>query len=298
MIPDGVLMVRPRHFGFNPETAESNAFQQHGHLEQASYLARAEFDCMVEALSLAGVQVLVASDPDEPCTDAVFPNNWLACMPDRTLIVFPMMAPSRRKEVNEATIELLRQHINSTRTIDLQSHAEKGEFLEGTGSIVFDHDRRIAYACESPRTHLGLFTSLCKEMNYTGVSFRATDAQGKEIYHTNVVMSVGSRRVLLCEDALDDILERSMLKERIKSSGKELMSLTMSQMQSFAGNAFEVKSRDGKCWILSETAWQSLTPRQQEALQSDGGVCVVSIPTIEQLGGGSARCMVAGFFTV
>ncbi|TVR40593.1 MAG: amidinotransferase [Cryomorphaceae bacterium] len=296
MIPEGVLMVRPRCFGYNPETAESNAFQQNTDLEQASFLARAEFDCMVEALSNAGVKVLVASDPDEPCSDAVFPNNWLACMPDGTLIVFPMMAPGRRKEVNEPTIELLRHHTLSKHTIDLRHHADVGRYLEGTGSIVFDHAFRIAYACVSPRTDIKLFSMLCKDINYDAVSFRATDIRGQEIYHTNVVMSVGANRVILCDEAVEDPLERSMLKERIKRSGKELLIISLAQMQAFAANAFEVRCGEDHCWIFSETAWNALTADQQESLKSDGKICVVSIPTIEQLGGGSARCMVAGFY--
>lgn len=299
MTPDGILMVRPLHFGFNPETAASNAFQQNTIIENAQNLALAEFDAMVIQLRSRGVEVIVAPDqPEVICPDAVFPNNWFCVMPDGKHILFPMMAESRRKEINNGVLELLRQKNDLTETIDLSVKTANNQFLEGTGSIVFDHQHKLAYACESPRTDLKLLDELCFKIGYRPVTFLATDAAGKAIYHTNVLMAVGEKVVILCSESIENLLERAMLKETIRQTGKSLLEISFSQMNQFAGNAFEVKSTNGNLWILSATAWNALNNEQKEILGGDAGVCAVAIPTIEKLGGGSARCMMAGWWLV
>lgn len=297
MIPSAVLMVRPRNFGYNPETAASNAFQQVVEIRDAAALATAEFDRMVEQLRSCGIEVWVFDDrADVICPDAVFPNNWLAMLPQGPIILFPMEAESRRGEVNPDLVNDLRSRLGERTVIDLTDRANKGQFLEGTGSIIFDHQQKWAYACASSRTDLGLLSELCEMIGYAPISFEATDASGRQVYHTNVVMSVGAQRVIVCLESIADAIERSMLKERVKSSGKEILEISFSQMKAFAGNAFEVQAGAKNCWVLSQTAWASLNQEQKAALESDGGVCAVEIPTIEQLGGGSARCMMAGVF--
>lgn len=296
MIPNGILMVRPRHFGFNPQTAESNAFQQKVQMQHPVESAKEEFDSMVRQLREEGIDILVAEDPEIPCADAVFPNNWLVAMPDQTLIVFPVMAPNRRNEINPATVDMLRKEIGPGKLIDLSSKAEEGLFLEGTGSITFDYENRLAYASESKRTNLKLLAELCKKIGYESISFGGVDLSGKAIYHTNVLMSVGSKTVILCSESIESGLERKMLHERIRRSGKKLLEISYTQMQAFAGNAMEVKSSKGSCWVMSTTAASSLTTKQKQQLESDGKICAVHIPTIECLGGGSARCMMAGYF--
>jgi hypothetical protein len=297
MTPDGILMVRPLHFGFNPETAASNAFQQQTIINDAQQLALAEFDEMVKLLQNRGVEIIVAPDqPEVICPDAVFPNNWFCVMPDGKYILFPMMAESRRKEINPEVKSILSQKINLKETIDLSVKTADNQFLEGTGSIVFDHQFKLAYACESPRTNLKLLEELCRKIGYRAITFLATDATGKAIYHTNVLMAVGEKVVILCSESVEDLLERAMLKESIRQTGKTLLDICFSQMNSFAGNAFEVKSKNGNLWILSITAWDVLSADQKLLLGGEESVCAVSIPTIEKLGGGSARCMMAGWF--
>jgi len=297
MTPNGVLMVRPLHFGYNPETAASNAFQQNTIIENAQTRALAEFDAMVFQLRNRGVDVLVAPDqPEVICPDAIFPNNWFCLMPDGKHVLFPMMAESRRKEINTGVAELLREKTTVSETINLSEHVTHNRFLEGTGSIVFDHQYKLAYACESPRTDLKLLDELCIKIGYRPVTFLATDASGQAIYHTNVLMAVGEKVVILCSESIDNLLERAMLKETIRQTGKTLLEISFAQMNEFAGNAFEVKSTNGNLWILSTTAWNALNNEQKEMLGGDDGVCAVHIPTIEKLGGGSARCMMAGWF--
>jgi hypothetical protein len=244
-----------------------------------------------------GVEVIISPDqPEVICPDAFFPNNWFCVMPDGKYILFPMMAESRRKEINPEVKDLLNQKTNLSETIDLSGKTADNQFLEGTGSIVFDHQFKLAYACESPRTDLKLLEELCRKIGYWDVTFLATDVTGKAIYHTNVLMAVGEKVVILCSESVEDILERAMLKETIRQTGKTLLEISFTQMNSFAGNAFEVKSKNGNLWILSQTAWDVLSSEQKLLLGGEAGVCAVAIPTIEKLGGGSARCMMAGWF--
>lgn len=297
MNPEAVIMVRPRHFGYNPETAESNAFQKNVSIDDASQLALEEFNQMVALLRENGVEVLVYNDPDDPvCTDAVFPNNWFAIFPSGIVVLFPMMVDSRRKEVNLVMIDELRKKYGLGDVIDYTARADQDVYLEGTGSIIFDHDQRLAYACVSPRTNISLLSELCRKINYRPVSFEATDSKGQQIYHTNVLMSVGEKRVIICLDAIDNTIERGMVQGQIRKSGKEILDISFGQLRAFAGNALQVKARDGSRWVLSRTAWDSLRDQQRRTLESDGGVCIVDIPVIEQLGGGSARCMMAGLY--
>lgn len=298
MTPDAIVMVRPRHFGYNAETAASNSFQLKP--ERSGYSAKAlkEFDAMVQQLREAGVRVWVHPDPEnEECTDAVFPNNWLVVMPSGEVVLFPMMAPSRRKEVNHQLVSALCKEYSLGPVTDLTHWADEGVFLEGTGSIVFDHAHRMAYACESPRTNLKLLNEFCAERGYKNLSFRATDIQGQAIYHTNVVMGVGEKTAILCTESIEDTIERSMLCEKLRQTGKSLVEISFSQMGSFAGNAFFVRTVKGGRWIMSQSAFDALRDDQLATLRLDGEIVDVSIPVIETLGGGSARCMVAGVFS-
>lgn len=296
MVPVSLLMVRPRYFGYNAETAGSNAFQQSSPVTDIAEKAQVEFDEMVKALQKSGVTIRVFNDPEEPCPDAVFPNNWLAMLPEKRLVVFPMMAPSRRKEINQQIIKTLQTEAKATHTIDISPFAEKNRFLEGTGSIVFDHHHRVAYACESPRTDLTLLSELCHTIGYRPVSFRATDLRGKAIYHTNVLMSIGTDCVVICAEAIDDAIERAMLLAHLRNHGKTIIEISHAQMNAFAGNIFQVQGSLGKRWIMSATAYNAFTPQQLEILSEEGEIVMVKIPVIEKAGGGSARCMIAGLF--
>lgn len=294
-----LLMVRPANFAFNAETAENNAFQSRDSAMGADEMRRralAEFDGFVALLRDAGVHVIVAEDTPSPARpDAVFPNNWVTFHQEGLIVTYPMFAPSRRIERREDIIELVTAAgFPVSRRIHLERSEELGTFLEGTGSIIFDHRNRLAYACLSPRTDAGLLEQLCRELDYRKVVFHSLDAGGKEIYHTNVMMALGETFVVICLDSVRDPQERNMLEELFRSTGKEIVDITLDQMNHFAGNMLQVQNTSGdRILVMSETARQSLNTDQTERLQSHTRLLSVPIDTIERYGGGSARCMMA-----
>ncbi len=297
-----ILMVRPANFGFNAETAENNAFQSRdGRLsaDEMRHLAQAEFDAFVQNLRSAGVNVIVAEDSAEPVKpDAVFPNNWVSFHEDGTVATWPMFAVNRRLERAESVIETVKK---AGFLIKKRLHLEESEahdrFLEGTGSIIFDHENQLAYACLSPRTDGQLLEDFCKKTGCTAILFRATDAAGQEIYHTNVMMAMGETFVVICLDSIGDADERHQLTEVFESTGKEIIEISLDQMNHFAGNMLQVQNTAGdRILVMSEQAFQSLSPGQIETLASHTKLLHQPLPTIETYGGGSARCMMAEIF--
>ncbi len=295
-----VLMVRPARFGANPETAATNAFQRGGPGD-AGTLARArrEFDGLAAVLRANGVEVRVVEDTLEPPKpDALFPNNWLSFHADGTVVLYPMLAPSRRAEVRPEILgELGRAGFPAPRRVlDLRAGAE-ADFLEGTGSLVLDRAARVAYACLSPRTARALVERFCAELEYRPVCFRAADARGLPIYHTNVMMSVGTRFAVVCLEALGDSEERLALVQSLAQSGHELVPIKLSQMDEFAGNVLELRARTGEALIvLSARARAALRPEQLAVLERHARLVSADLATIEEHGGGSARCMLAEVF--
>jgi hypothetical protein len=297
-------MVRPKHFGFNAEAALTNRFQQAGPAVDVSAPARAEFDAFATALAAEGVTVCVAEDSDEPSKpDAVFPNNWVSFHADGTLVLYPMEPVSRRAERRMAIVE---QVVRDTgfeirRTLDLTHHEKEGRFLEGTGSLVLDHVARVAYAARSSRTHESVAREWAGEMGFELEMFDATDAAGQPIYHTNVVMCVGTRVVPV---ALDNIAaaDRERVAARLGASGRDVVALTDAEMSGFAGNMLEVGSWDEnlgdfRILVMSRTARRVLAPEKFARLSA--GVDAVLVPpvdVIERHGGGSVRCMLAEIF--
>jgi hypothetical protein len=303
-VSGAILMVRPKHFGYNAEAALTNRFQQAGPSVDVSAPARAEFDAFAGALAAEGVTVCVAEDSDEPSKpDAVFPNNWVSFHADGTVVLYPMQPVSRRAERRMAIID---QVVRDTgfvvrRTLDLTHHEKEGRFLEGTGSLVLDHVARVAYACRSSRTHEPVAREWADEMGFELELFDATDAAGESIYHTNVVMSVGTRVVAV---ALDNVVaaDRERVAARARDSGRELVALTDAEMSGFAGNMLEVGSWDEnlgdfRILVMSRTARRALAPEKFARLSA--GVDAVLAPpvdVIERHGGGSVRCMLAEIF--
>ena len=295
------MMVRPASFGWNPETAGSNRFQAPAPGGAAAAgAAVAEFDALVAALVEAGVSVHAFDDRAEPaCPDAVFPNNWVSLHADGTVVLYPMLAPSRRRERRlDLLIELERRgRYRVERLLDLTHHELRGHFLEGTGSVVFDHVTRTAYACRSPRTHSEALGELCAEIGYEPVAFDAADATGAPVYHTNVMLSIGTGYALVCATAVP-VQQREALLERLSASGRRVLTLDPAQMAAFAGNVLELRGAGGTRVLAGSCrALDSLAPPQREALAA----CVdrrvaVPVPTIEGLGGGSVRCMLAEVF--
>ncbi len=299
-----ILMVRPANFGFNPETAENNFYQKTDGRTPAEIreLSRREFDAMVAALRDQGVEVLVVEDTEHPHkTDAVFPNNWFTTHPDGKLILYPMYSPNRRLERRKEIIEQL-LHVGFTvnEIIDLSFFEESEQFLEGTGSMVIDHQAKVIYACYSPRTHPIPLDYLAKIIGYSVVAFDAVqeiNGAVSPIYHTNVMMHIGTDIAVVCLDSIPKLAERQKVQESLTHSGKKVIPITPKQKFNFAGNMLEVSNKGGeKFTVMSQTALDSLHVGQIQQIEKYTTIISPSIPTIEKLGGGSARCMMAEVF--
>lgn len=295
-------MVRPANFAFNEETAANNAFQSRGNNMNAVEMRQSavrEFDEFVKKLRDAGVNVIVADDSPEPAKpDAVFPNNWVTFHQEGFVVTYPMFAPTRRRERREEVIEeLFQQGFSSKNRIHLEGSEPDNRFLEGTGSIIFDHQNRLAYACLSPRTDANLLEELCQKIGYQKVVFHAVDANGQDIYHTNVMMALGETFVVICLDSVRDSQERKMLEEKFAATNKEIVDISLEQMGAFAGNMLQVRNTAGDTiLVMSEQAYRSLTPLQIKTLEAHTKLLYSPIETIETYGGGSARCMMAEVF--
>ncbi len=297
---NAVLMVRPTAFSSNPETLASNTFQSAAAAtEEMAARAQVEFDTVAEALTGAGVHVHTFDGRAErDCPDEIFPNNWVSFHADGTVVLYPMLAPSRRCERRVAIIDSLnRDHGYAlTRTVDLTSHEAHERFLEGTGSLVLDRISRVAYACRSPRTHEQVLDDFAEQLGYSPVAFDALDDNGKQVYHTNVVMALGTRFAVVCLEAIVDPTDRDAISQRLEDSGREIVEIELEQMQEFAANLLELEGPDGHVIALSACALAALDDAQIRQLERHGKLLSVAIPTIETFGGGSLRCMLAEVF--
>ncbi|MGH8242744.1 MAG: citrulline utilization hydrolase CtlX [Steroidobacteraceae bacterium] len=296
---DAVLMIRPASFGANPETADSNRFQQAGGAASEAAAALAEFDGLAARLADAGVEVIVAADtPDPPKPDACFPNNWVSFHADGSVVLYPMMAPSRRAERRAAPIEEVeRSGFQVARTIDLSPLESRSEFLEGTGSLVLDRPRRIAYACRSPRTTPAALADFSAALGYRILAFRALGPDGRPAYHTNVMMALGERFAVVCAESIPDSVERAAVLDELTSAGLEVIDIDAAEMRGFAGNLLALRSRSGEPLVaMSDMALRALSADRRRRLERHGAIVAAPIPTIERLGGGSVRCMIAEVF--
>jgi hypothetical protein len=289
-------MIRPVAFGFNTQTAESNAFQNRDDDQQAvQQKAVQEFDVFVKVLRDNGVSVTVINDTPEPHTpDSIFPNNWVSFHDNGDIFLYPMQAGNRRLERREDIIRQLEETFKANHVIDLSRFEAKNQFLEGTGSMVLDRENKIAYACLSPRTNAEVLKAFCDYTGYKAVTFDAFDQNGQAIYHTNVLMAIGSKFVVICLDSITNEQEKEAVISSLKSTGKEIIDITFDQMNHFAGNMLEVKSANGgSLVVMSQAAYNSLTSEQKVGLEKYGKLVYADINTIETNGGGSARCMMA-----
>ena len=304
-----ILMVRPKHFGFNAQTAGTNRFQQAGTLDrgvssEVAQRALREFDAFAAALTAEGVGVCVVADSDSPPKpDAVFPNNWVSFHADGTVVLYPMYAENRRAERRTEIVDAVVREtgFKVRRLLDLTHYEKAGRFLEGTGSLVLDHFSRVAYACRSPRTDQAVATEWAREMGYELELFTATDESGTPIYHTNVLMHVGTRIAVVALDAIA-AADRSRIGERLAAASRDVLPIDHAEMRAFAGNMLEVGSWDEylgdfNILVMSETARHALaTPKYKRLYASVDAVLAVPIETIERHGGGSVRCMLAEIF--
>jgi len=292
-----LLMIQPVNFGFNAETAVNNTFQKDtgGNLQQK---ALQEFNGFVSLLRNHKVDVTVIEDSLTPSTpDSVFPNNWISFHDDGRIFLYPMFAVNRRLERKDTVLESIKIKFLVKEIIDLSGSEATGLFLEGTGSMVLDRENKIAYACLSPRTDENILNKFCNMAGYRPVTFRATDITGVDIYHTNVMMCVAGSYAVICLDSIADAEERKNLTESLVKTNKEIVDISLQQLNSFAGNMLQVKNADDELLLVMSTqAFKSLTELQIKKLQKHNRIIHSSLLTIETAGGGSARCMLAEVF--
>jgi hypothetical protein len=290
-----ILMVRPYQFYFNQQTAANNFFQSNINIENANELAIAEFDTMVEKLRAHQIKVNVIQDTQDPSTpDSIFPNNWVSTHADGTLCLYPMYAENRRAERKSTVIDFLQMNYKIQKTIDLTDLEKEGKFLEGTGSMVLDHQNKIAYGCLSERLDKDAFSYWCDKMQFKKMAFKAVDDKAQPIYHTNVMMCMGDQFVVICLDSIANEKEKQMLLDSFFQTHKEVIEISQDQLNHFAGNMLQVFDIAEKPHlIMSEQAYSALHAAQLKSLEKYNPLLPISIPTIEALGGGSTRCMMA-----
>jgi hypothetical protein len=290
-----VVMIQPTNFGFNTQTAANNYFQNEigGNHQQA---ALQEFNAFAKLLMDNDIATTIIKDTNEAVTpDAIFPNNWFSVDAEKGLFLYPMFAPNRRLERRETTIDLLTAKFSINKITDLRHFENHEKYLEGTGSMVLDRENKIAYACLSPRTNIDVLNEFCKIANYTSCTFSALDSNGNSIYHTNVMMCVADKYVGICLASITDDKEKVI--KTILETNKEIIEISQLQLNFFAGNMLQVKNKDGKLFlIMSSAAYNSLTAEQITKLSTYNTILHSNLSTIESIGGGSARCMLAEVF--
>lgn len=300
-LTSNILMIRPANFGYNPETAGNNAFQVDD--EQLTVDARKakaieEFDAFVEQLRAVGINVIVIEDTFAPLkTDAVFPNNWISFHEGGLVVTYPMFSPNRRLERRQDIIDQLSTQFAYQNHVRLERWEQEAQFLEGTGSLVFDRANKIAYACLSERTHPDLLEEYCQFMGFQKVAFNSVDKTGMPIYHTNVMMAMGDSFVVICMDSVAESKDKATLQQIFKQTQKEIIPITFEQLYAFAGNMLQVKNtQDDTFLVMSSQAFHSLTAAQIRQIETHTQILHSDISTIETYGGGSARCMMAEVF--
>lgn len=296
-IASSVFMIRPKHFGFNDQTAISNSFQHKTNQRDLAAKAHSEFDNVVSLLRSNKIEVFVFEDRDDiVIPDAVFPNNWIS-INNNLIILYPMMVPNRRAERRNDIVDFFSSLNPNFKLLDLTYFEAENKYCEGTGSIIFDHLNKIAYASLSPRTDKEVVDEVCKELNYQPFYFTTLDKNGNAVYHTNVMMCIADTFVLICSEAIVDE-DRSKIINQLKKSGRDIIEISMEQMNSFAGNMLQLQNNDGqKFLVMSETSHKSLSLAQLKEIEQHAQVLVFKVGTIEFSGGGSIRCMLAEVFS-
>lgn len=293
--PPAVVMVRPHLFAPNLADCGDNTYMSvpSGSEREVAQAAYAEVTTMAERLGDRGVRVHLFEDTGRLTPDSVFPNNWFTTHDDGTVTLYPMKARSRRGERRTDIVDALRESYAVSRVRDYSSWERAGRYLEGTGVLVLDHDSKVAYVCRSRRVNEGLLRRFCSDHGYRAVLFDAVDRLGHPIYHTNVMMAVGTDIALVCMDAIASDLDRRVVREELEAAGRHVVTLTHEQVGEFAGNALEVRGASAPLLVMSARGWRSLRRREKAAVESWVDVLTVDVPTIEH-SGGSARCMLAG----
>lgn len=298
---NNIMLIRPANFRPNNETRQSNEFQkllENYSEKEICDLAILEFDQFIKKLKEKNVNTLVIEDTSLPIKpDAIFPNNWVSFHANGTVVLYPMMAKNRRLERRQDIIESLKSDFEIKTILDFSKFENENKFLEGTGSIVFDHQNKIAYACLSQRTDKEVLSAVCESLNYTPFSFYSFSEAGKAIYHTNVMMCIAENFVIVCLDSISNEVEKNNLCNSFKETGHQIIDISFNQMNNFAGNMLEIKTNEQKSILaLSQSAFEILTKEQKNTIEKHSELVPLSINTIETIGGGSARCMMAEIF--
>ena len=296
-ITKNILMIKPSSFGFNNDTSGDNYFQkQINHLSQSEIRLKAveEFENMCSILKKNGINIIVfENDENKKLTDDIFPNNWISFHGNK-YIIHSMYAKSRRGEKNKSFINTLSTHnFNYTLLNDYTNYELEDIFLEGTGSVVLDRVNKYAYCSISKRSNDELFKLFCDDIGYKPISFKSYDSRGDLIYHTNVMMSIGDDFALVCFESINDKNEMILVKESLEKSGRKIVEITLSQVDSFAGNLIQLGDKKNKIIVISELAYSSLNNHQKNILSAESKIVNIPIPTIQKCGGGSVRCMIA-----
>lgn len=293
-----LLMIKPAHFDFNAETAVNNSFQVRSTADNIQQNALLEFETFVTTLRSNGIDVTVIEDSPVPHTpDAVFPNNWISFHDNAGICLYPMFAGNRRLERKQQVLDEIQKKFRVDQIIDLTGYEARKAFLEGTGSMVLDRDHAIAYACLSPRTDKNVLTVFCEKLHYQPVCFTASDTENQPIYHTNVMMCVADAYAVICLDSIQDNAEKQMVMRKLTETGKQIIEISVDQMNQYAGNMLQVHNAGGKTFlVMSSRAFRSLTANQVQRIEAFNPIIHSDITTIETNGGGSARCMIAEIF--
>lgn len=295
-----LLMVRPAKFGYNKQTAVSNKFQRKTFFgdKNVSINALKEFDNAAQIFLDADVDVMIIQDTeDPPKPDAVFPNNWLGMLHGGHVHLFSMNAENRRPERDKKVLEQINKRFQINSMTDWSEYEQKEQYLEGTGSMIFDHNSRQVYAGLSDRTSLELLVKFCKDVDYKPVVFHAYGNSGLPIYHSNVMMSIGEGFALYCADAIRDEKEKAEVYAQLYYTERDIIHIGMKQLDAFAANILQFRNRKNqKCIAISKAGFDSLNSSQKQTLQKHGELLIVPLPTIEKYGGGSIRCMLAEVF--
>ncbi|MEG0283392.1 MAG: arginine deiminase-related protein [Erysipelotrichales bacterium] len=300
---DEVVMIRPKQFYMNEETAVNNAYQKRSDESIVNIQKKAlkEFDDLASLLKSHGLKVHVLQDSETPSTpDSIFPNNWFSTHEGGLMSIYPMFATNRQAEVPKFIDEVTKISKEKTsseflRLYDYQPAIYDEKYLEGTGAIVIDRKVKVAYCVLSPRADKALFEQWCKDTRHTPVSFRA-EQDGQAVYHTNVIMGIGERNAVICLDSIVDLDERKKVEESLKEAGNTVIDISLDQVKHFLGNNLELKGKNGNFLAMSKDAYDSLTPTQKETIEKETPIVYADISTIEYYGGGSVRCMIAEIF--
>lgn len=296
--PMAILMIEPISFGFNKETAGNNFFQRDHIIASPQEKALEEFTAFVRLLRAHDIEIHTVQDtPYPPTPDAVFPNNWISFHEGGRMVLYPMYAKNRRAERKHSVLNAVDKFIEVREQIDLTHFEDAGKYLEGTGSMVLDRENKVAYACLSDRTDPDVMETFCLKMGYRPVLFDAADRQGNNIYHTNVMMCMADQYVVICMDAVQDATSKQQLLALFEEQGKKVFTISFEQMEHFCGNLLQVTNIHGKRFlVMSDQAYDHLGAVLVQELSYYNPILHSNLQTIETLGGGSARCMMAEIY--